>query len=698
MLTAARWVLARWNTSGGPSHLTRPVQLAPRLAVLAGREKLLAELDARLAGTGGQSGPRVAALCGLGGAGKTSVAVEYAHRHLAEVGVCWQFAAEDPTVLAAGFAELAAQLGARELVDNRDPVASVHGVLAQAETGWLIVFDNVTDQASVQPFLPPAGRGRVLITTQNQHWPPGWALDVPVLDAEVAAAFLVNRTGDPDQAAARELAVALGGLPLALEQAAAYMQATGTSLARYLPLFRARQADLLARGQAAGHPEHVAATLGLGLSRLAQDTPGAVTVLRLLAFLAPEPVPLGVLLGDSDPADPAVAATVGPLAGDVLAVGDAIAALRGYSLVSLAGDGLVLVHRLVQAVTRDHLPADQAGQWQQAAAALIEAAIPGDPQLPESWPVCTVLLPHARAVLDLTSGGMWAIAQALGYSGSYLAARDLFQEIATAHEQDAAYGPDHRDTLAARNQLAPWTGEAGDAAGARDQFAALLPISERVLGAEHPDTLTARANLAHWTGEAGDAAGARDQYAALLPIRERVSGAEHPDTLTARANLAYWTGEAGDAAGARDQFAALLPIRERVSGAEHPDTLTDRANLAYWTGEAGDAAGARDQYAALLPIRERVLGAEHPDTLTTRANLASWTGQAGDAAGARDQYAALLPIRERVSGRRAPRHPDHPRQPRLLGQESVILVARRSRRCQTLRSVRAGAILPIGAG
>ena len=132
--------------------------------------------------------------------------------------------------------------------------------------------------------------------------------------------------------------------------------------------------------------------------------------------------------------------------------------------------------------------------------------------------MCAVLLPHARAVLDLTSGGMWQIAQYLGYSGSYPAARDLFQLIADAHEDSDAYGPEHPDTLAARDNLARWTGEAGDAAGARDQFAALLPIRERVLGPEHPDTLTARHDLARWTGEAGDAAGARDQFAALLPI------------------------------------------------------------------------------------------------------------------------------------------------------------------------------------
>jgi CHAT domain-containing protein len=169
---------------------------------------------------------------------------------------------------------------------------------------------------------------------------------------------------------------------------------------------------------------------------------------------------------------------------------------------------------------------------------------------------------------------------------------------------------------------------AGDAAGARDQYAALLPIRERVSGPEHPDTLSTHHELAYWTGEAGDAAGARDQYAALLPIRERVLGPEHPDTLTTRANLAQWTGRAGDPAAARDQFAVLLLIRERVLGPEHPDTLTARHNLAYWTGEAGDVAGARDQFAVLLLVRERVLGPEHPNTQTTRANLAHWTEKA----------------------------------------------------------------------
>jgi hypothetical protein len=563
-----------------------PVRLGPRPAVLAGREEFLAELDARLTNSGEQQGPQIVALSGLGGAGKTSAAAEYAHRHIAEVAVCWQFAAEDPTVLGAEFAELAAQLGAREPVDVRDPVASVHSVLARYEADWLLVFDNVTDQASVERFLPPAGHGRILITTQNQHWPPSQLLNVPSLDMGVAAGFLVSRTGNADLASARSLARELGGLPLALEQAAAYMQASGTSPGQYLELFRTRRAELLARGKAAGHPADVAATLSLAVSRLACDSPDALVLLRLLAFLAAEPAPVRELINSGESQDPAITGTVGALAGDPLAVADAITALRRYSLVASTGDGLLLVHRLVQAITRDQLTDQQASQWHQTAAVLVEAAVPADAKLPAAWPECAMLLPHAQAVLDLTSAGIWRIAQSLGYGGSYLAARDLFRQIIAAYQEASDYGPEHRDTLTALYSLAGWTGETGDVTGARDQCAELLPIIERVLGPDHPGTLATRNNLAHWTGQAGDAAGARNQYAELLPIFERVLGPDHPDTLATRNNLADWTGQAGDAAGARNQYAELLPVRERVLGLDHPKTLATRSSLARWIAQA----------------------------------------------------------------------------------------------------------------
>ena len=201
---------------------------------------------------------------------------------------------------------------------------------------------------------------------------------------------------------------------------------------------------------------------------------------------------------DELPADEGAA--LAQLLADPLATDDAIAALRRYSLISAPANGSVSVHRLVQAITVARLPASQAAAWRQATTALITAALPADPQLPAVWPALAALLPHILAALPLTSDPAHRAATYLGHSGSYTAARDL-QQILTACQHD--------------------------------------------LGAEHPETLTAHASLADWTGEAGDAAAVRDQYAALLPVRERVLGAEHPSTLTARTNLTYWTWVAG---------------------------------------------------------------------------------------------------------------------------------------------------------
>ena len=376
----------------------------------------------------------------------------------------------------------------------------------------------------------------------------------------------------------------------------------------------------------------MATTWRLAFENLQQAAPRAAGLLRLLAFCAPEAVPLRLLLqprpGLAGRLGEAVAPVLAPLLDDPLAAGDAIGALRRYSLISPPADGSVSVHRLVQAVTADQMPADLADAWRQAAAALIETAIPDDTTLPQTWPVCAQLLPHAQAALADDSAGMARIANYLGRSGSYAPARDLQQKVVEARER--VLGPEHSQTLEARGNLAAWTGLAGDAAAARDLLAALLPVCERVLGPEQPYTLIVRAGLAHWTGVAGYPVAARDQYAALLPVHERVLGPEHPDTLDTRSSLGNWTGQAGDPAAARDLLARLLPVLERVSGPEHPETLTARANLAYWTGQAGDPAAARDQYAALLPVLERVLGADHPYTRNDRANLARWTGQAWD--------------------------------------------------------------------
>jgi hypothetical protein len=639
----------------GSGRARSAIRVARRPVYLAGREGLLAEIETRLAGRE-PGGPRIVALCGLGGAGKSSMAAEYAHRQLDRLGVVWQLPAGEPTALAAGFGELAAQLDA----GPGDPVAAVHTALAR-RNDWLLVFDNVPDPAAIDGLVPPAGGGRVVITSRYGYWPGGQGLEVPVLDREAAAGFLLQRTGaSGPQQAAGELAEELGGLPLALEQAAAYMHATGRGIASYLELFRRRRADLLAWGEVAGYDKQVATTWSLAIAALGQDSPAA-GLLRLAACCAADDIPLDLLLrpgadlaesgaAEVVAAEPgtAVIPLVLPLLDDELARDNAVAGLRRYSLISAPREGRVSVHRLVQAITLHLLPEPGRAAWRRAAAALIEAAIPPDPQDPGAWPLFAALLPHARAALDPACDTLIVMAQYLGHTGRHAAARDLVQQVCEARQ--ASHGADHPDTLLARGDLAFWIGQTEDPASARDQFAVLVPVHEQVLGAEHPETLGARSNLARWTGMAGDPAAARNQYAALVLVSELVLGAEHRKTLTYRGNRAYWTGVAGDPAAARDQYATLLPVVERVFGAEQPQTLAARTNLASWTSEAGDRAEARDQFTELLSVYIRVLGAEHPDTLTIRTKLADVAGEAGDPAAARDEYAGLLPLHERILG------------------------------------------------
>ena len=490
-----------------PGVTGKPVRLAGRPLVLAGREELLADLGTWLTGGDG-SQPRTVALWGQAGAGKTSVAVEYAHRQLAEVGVAWQLAAYDPTVLAAGFGELADQLGARDPADQRgardwagtaDPVASVHAALAKLTAGWLLIFDNAADRASVERFLPPVGRGQVLITSQSRDWPVGQGLQVPVLTREVGADFLVNRTGDPDPWAAADLATELGGLPLALEQAVAYTRATGDSLAGYLASFRQRRLTIVGRGEPEGDSKAVATTWALAFGRLEQSAPGAAALLRLLAFCAPEAIPLRLLhqlrpeLSEGLRLE--VAAVLMPLLKGPRETKDAIDMLRLSSLVRPAVGGSESVHRLVQAVTRDQIPPELAEAWQEAAAAVIEAAIPKDPEQPDSWPEFAALVPHALAALTAKSDGTERIALYLGCSGSYVSARDLQRKVVEARE---ILSSDRPEDLRARAKLAEYTGKAGNPAGARDQYATLLPIVQRVYGPEDKETLDAWGNLYHW--------------------------------------------------------------------------------------------------------------------------------------------------------------------------------------------------------
>jgi Tetratricopeptide repeat len=571
----------------------------------------------------------VQVLTGLGGVGKSSLARAYAQQHLDSYDLIWWIRAEDPASIDAEFRSMLDVLlppGEAALVT--DARTKAFDLLAQHPGPWLLILDDVPDAPSSSGLLPPIGNGHVLITSRTAYWPV--LRTVQPLHTEAAVELLTTQSGDHDRDAAKSLADELGGLPLALTQAAGFVRTNATNLATYLKLYRDRAEDLHKEAPPADYPHTVATTWELAINRLS-DT--SREMLNVLAFYAPDAIPVHRLLVGIDELD------------RYRAIGE----LYSYSLITHSGTELISVHRLIQSVTRNQLRAELTShEWASRARDLILRAFPNEPATATSMAVWDTLRTHAQALLDHlppmdpdSLAIMSGVADWTGKAGDAARARDLFAEVVSA--ENRVLGAEHPTTMRDRHKLAYWTGQTGDSAEARDLLAGLLPIQERILGAEHPETLTTRLQLARIAGRAGDWAAARRMFAELVPIQERVLGAEHPDTLLARSYLARHTGQAGFAAKARDLLSELLPVQERVVGPEHPNTLLTRAYLAHYTGRAGDANKALTLLAELLPIRERVLGAEHRETLLTRSHLATWIGEAGDAAKARDMLAELFP-------------------------------------------------------
>jgi hypothetical protein len=333
----------------------------------SGRELLLAEVHTRL--TAADLAVRRVALTGLGGVGKTQLAVEYAYRQRADYDLVWWVRAEQPATLLgdyaalAGQAPLAADLQLAKDAPQEAVVAAVRAWLERHHR-WLLLFDNAAQPQAMMELLPRSGTGHVLLTLRAET---GWEqlttpLSVDVLTPADAAGLLLARSGDHGPAAAaaaNTLATALGGLPLALEQAGAYVATTGTvTLASYAQLFATRALELLGRGQPLGYQRTVATTLSLALQRLRETAPAAVDLLTLASFLAPDDLPLPLLDRHAQELPEPLASA----ASDALALADAVAALRRYSLVRAVADGLY-VHRLLQTVVRAALDAEAERAW-----------------------------------------------------------------------------------------------------------------------------------------------------------------------------------------------------------------------------------------------------------------------------------------------------------------------------------------------
>jgi tetratricopeptide (TPR) repeat protein len=627
--------------------------MPPENRLFTGRESELDAVHTALSSGTGRAALTQAAVHGLGGVGKTSLARAYVARFEAEYGGVWWITATDKLAIQTGLLDLARALDPTLPVDARleDAAAKALATLAarRGETPFLLVYDNVPSPELLDALVPPRGAA-VLVTSRAPDW-SGVAQEVFVdtLPEDAAVDFLQRRTERQDADGARRLAVALGCLPLALDHAGAYVKRAGIGFDAYAQRVAERIQAEPPRGVA--YPRSVAATFALAIEEAAREAPAAETLLGLFAWLAPEAIPLA--LADAE---------VMPEAAREAAV----MALRGVSLLTLAPEGAcgpaVSVHRLVQAVMRARL-AERSGTEaaRTGALAALDRAFPDDTyQDPTNWPRCRELMPHLRTLLEhlgdehsLTLANLSTKADNY-LDGSGASADAVFFSRRALAAREHVLGPEHPDTLGSVNNLASCMWALGDAAGALPLYRRALDSSERVLGKEHPDTLTSVNNLAACMQALGDAAGALPLCRRALDSSERVLGKEHPSTLRSTNNLAGVMGALGDAAAALPLYRRALDSFERVLGKEHPNTLISVNNVAECMQALDDTEEALPLFRRALDIRERVLGKEHPDTLTSVNNLAGCLYKLGDAAEALPLFRRALDGRERVQGKEHP--------------------------------------------
>lgn len=601
------------------------------------------------------------AMHGAGGIGKTRAAVEFARANGSSYTLRLFLDAQSPEALRASLAEVARKL---ELTD--DPQASAADLvllalrLLRAVPSALVVADNADPPESreaVRTLCHEPGDVRWLITTRLTNLGDEFHMQPVDLLEEADAVKLLQRRGrrnghspGPD-AEALAVAIELGRLPLALQQAGAYVARQHLSWTAYSKLLADNPAKALSHDavEMKDVPESILRTYTISLKQISKL---ARVLLEIAAHLAPAPIPEDVFLH----ADSAGARR------------DAVAELAELSLIEWS-ESLLEVHRAI-AIAVCHDLGLGLGQDQDAArrtrlelaCQAVEACAPKDMQYPNHWPAWAALRPHIEHLLAGVGPAnaakttyAWLLASFPNYLtalGEYVAAVGFYR-TAIACEQ-YILGAEHRSTLASRMNLANALDSHGKHAEAEQEHRAVLKIKERMLGAEHPSTLTSQNNLANALISQGRYFEAEQELRTALQISERVLDAEHHDTLSIRNNLAMSLDAQGRHAEAEQEYRVVLQISERVLGFEHRGTLSSRNNLAIALNSQGRHAEAEQEQRTALQIRERVLGAEHPETLASRVNLTATMRAQGRLGETEQETRTVLQHQERVLGTEHP--------------------------------------------
>jgi tetratricopeptide (TPR) repeat protein len=528
-----------------------------RNPVFTGREKILQQIAVTFQQGQITALAQTQAISGLGGIGKTQTAIEYAYQyHQNYEAVLWTLA-DTRESLVSGYVALAGLLKLPEK-DAKDQAITVKAVLRWLTTHsrWLLILDNADNLTMAREFLPSAFSGHILLTTRAQAMGRlAHRIEINTMPPDIGALFLLRRASliaadapledapTSDITTAKEICEELGGLPLALDQAGAYIEETQCSLVDYKKIYGIRRADLLKvrGGLVDDHPESVATTWSLSFEQLEQKNPAAADLLRFCAFLHPDAIPEEIITAGAKHLGPVLQ----PVAADPLLLNNAIAALGTYSLINRdATEKTLSIHRLVQVVLKDAMDEAIQRKWANRAILAVNEVIPEVEFT--TWPQCERCLPHALTCVEWIEQGnltlleaaslLFDIGQYMYDRGRYNEAEPLYVRALAIREQEL--GSEHLYTALSLNNLALLYNEQGKYELAEPLYQRALSIREQQLGPQHPHTALILNNLALLYRAQGKFKQAEPLFLRALAIRERVLGLYHSQTRALRSNYA----------------------------------------------------------------------------------------------------------------------------------------------------------------
>ncbi len=642
-----------------------------------GRDDLLDQLEQHLSPVG-QGDPGITrraaltqtqAIKGLGGIGKTQIAVEYAYRShdLARyTHTLWINAASEEALLASftALAELLPGFPTKDETDQHKLAKEVKQWLEQCEHHWLLIFDNADDVLIIQDYLPQRSNGSILITTRaNAVGSLAISIEVETMGFVEGTQLLLRRAqrfeqaSDEDINQAGNIVVTLDHFPLAIDQAGAYLEETQCSFAQYLDLYQAHRKDLLAqRGlQTTNYPDSVMTTWSLSFHKVELANPAAAELLQMLAFLAPDLIPEELIQCGAVGWSPLLqkAAT------DYFAFNQMIAELLKFSLVKRLSDNQALsIHRLVQAVQQDMMEPELRRQWAQCVVRAVSKVFP-DSQDIATWSQCRRYLDQAQVCYRLVEQYHLIFIEAADLSDRasfyldehalYTIAEPLTRQTLSIREQ--LLGSQHPDTANSLNSLAVLCQHQGKYTEAEPLLKRALSIREQVLGTTHPDTALTLSNLAAVYMKQGEFTKAEPLLKHALSIREQQDDSEHPDMALILDTLASFIAlEQERHDEAEELYQRALSIRERQLGATHLTTAFSLNNLAVFYITQRRYTEAEPLLKRALSIREQALGTTHPDTATSLDALAALYDEQGRYVEAEELYQRVLSIREQQLG------------------------------------------------